>query len=74
MASASRVMAICAASRGRRDGGDAHGAQGRGSAAMGSPAAHAQAVKVATVALANKTARVAWAVMARNEVYAAAAA
>lgn len=31
-------------------------------------------VKVATVALANKTARVAWAVMARNEVYAAAAA
>ena len=31
-------------------------------------------VKIATVALANKTARVAWAVMARNEVYAAAAA
>lgn len=31
-------------------------------------------VKIATVALANKTARVAWAVMARNEVYVAAAA
>jgi transposase len=30
--------------------------------------------KVATVALANKTARVAWAVMTRNEVYAAAVA
>lgn len=31
-------------------------------------------VKIATVALANKTARVAWAVMARKEVYAATAA
>ena len=31
-------------------------------------------VKIATGALANKTARVAWAVMARNEVYVAAAA
>jgi transposase len=31
-------------------------------------------VKIATVTLANKTARVAWTVMARNEVYAAAAA
>ena len=31
-------------------------------------------VKIATVALANKTARIARAVMARNEVYAAAAA
>jgi transposase len=30
--------------------------------------------KIATVALANKTARIAWAVMARNEVYAAATA
>ena len=28
--------------------------------------------KIASVALANKTARIAWAVMARNEVYAAA--
>ena len=31
-------------------------------------------VKIATVGLANKTARIAWAVMTRNEVYAAAAA
>lgn len=31
-------------------------------------------VKIATVALANKTARIAWAVMARNEIYVAAAA
>lgn len=31
-------------------------------------------VKIATVGLANKTARIAWAVMARNEVYAVAAA
>ena len=31
-------------------------------------------VKIATVGLANKTARIAWAVMARKEVYAAAAA
>jgi transposase len=31
-------------------------------------------VKLATVALANKTARIAWAIMTRNEVYAAAAA
>lgn len=30
--------------------------------------------KIATVALANKTARIAWAVMSRNEVYAAPAA
>ena len=31
-------------------------------------------VKIATVGLANKTARIAWAVMTRKEVYAAAAA
>ncbi len=31
-------------------------------------------VKIATVGLANKTARIAWAVMARKEVYAAVAA
>lgn len=31
-------------------------------------------VKIATVGLANKTARIAWAVMAHKEVYAAAAA
>jgi len=31
-------------------------------------------VKIATVGLANKTARIAWAVMTRNEVYVAAAA
>lgn len=31
-------------------------------------------VKIATVGLAHKTARIAWAVMTRNEVYAAAAA
>jgi transposase len=31
-------------------------------------------VKIATVGLANKTARIAWAVMSRKEVYAAAAA
>jgi len=31
-------------------------------------------VKIATVALANKTARIAWAVMSRNEVYVAPAA
>ncbi|MDO6416085.1 transposase [Sphingomonas sp. BIUV-7] len=70
---ASRATILSQAAVRRRDGGYADGSDDASRHPWLARLLERKPAKIAIVGLANKTARITWAVMARNEVYAAAA-